>query len=629
MITYLTKLDASEGFNQIIDFLNASSIKQYRLFTQWEIFNELSRMGYEKPSTKLTLYKAFFSPQWKFLIHTILQCMSAKRTSWNKFSSSMASAVICLGKKFNFLKYIFDSLVRNVDSSTKFYMYPRFLQLMISAQVGDLSSHSTKYSSPALTQKVFANMRRVGNGFSRVDTLLFEGIIVAQQANDVADEGGIISNLDADEDVTLKDVTAISKEVEVEKTTEENADVQGRQAESQAQIYKIELEHADKVLSMHDDKLEPAKLKEVVEVVTTVKLMTEVVTAASATITADDTPITAATLTAAPSAVRRRKGVVIRDPKETATPSIIIHSEPKSKDKGNGIMVEEPKPLKKQAQIEHDEAYARELEAKLKKIINWDGVIKQVQRKEKEDNDVMRYQVLKRKPQTEAQARKNMMIYLRNMSGFKIDYFKGMSHDDIRPIFKKYFNFNVAFLEKTKEQMEEEDNKALKRASKSQSKKATKKQKLDEEVEELKKHLQIVPNDEDDVYTEAIPLAHDLAGREKISSNKVQFGSNAQQLLLLIEDEEMTSIRDKDLQESKDPHKHYGELMSESHLVDKGFKDVLMIECVSIVETDMVIHTVKTEMRKLVVEIECFGMNADEFDNETGSFDGCNQSKRI
>nr|GFA50931.1 hypothetical protein [Tanacetum cinerariifolium] len=37
--------------------------------------------------------------------------------------------------------------------------------------------------------------------------------------------------------------------------------------------------------------------------------------------------------------------------------------------------------------------------------------------------------------------------------------------------------------------------------------KATKKQKLDEEVAELKKHLQIVPNDEDDVYTKATPLA--------------------------------------------------------------------------------------------------------------------------
>nr|GEW61056.1 retrovirus-related Pol polyprotein from transposon TNT 1-94 [Tanacetum cinerariifolium] len=49
-----------------------------------EIFAKLARMGYEKPSTKLTFYKAFFSSQWKFLIHTILQSMSAKRTSWNE-----------------------------------------------------------------------------------------------------------------------------------------------------------------------------------------------------------------------------------------------------------------------------------------------------------------------------------------------------------------------------------------------------------------------------------------------------------------------------------------------------------------------------------------------------------------
>nr|GEV82733.1 hypothetical protein [Tanacetum cinerariifolium] len=119
----------------------------------------------------------------------------------------------------------------------------------------------------------------------------------------------------------------------------------------------------------------------------------------------------------------------------------------------------------------------------------------------------MRYQALKRKLQTEAQARKNMMIYLQNMAGLKMDYFKGMTHDDIRPIFEKKFNSIVAFLERTKEQMEEEDSKALKRKVKSSEDKAAKKLKLDEEVEELRKHLQIVPNDDDDIYTEATPLA--------------------------------------------------------------------------------------------------------------------------
>nr|GEZ00079.1 hypothetical protein [Tanacetum cinerariifolium] len=47
-----------------------------------------------------------------------------------------------------------------------------------------------------------------------------------------------------------------------------------------------------------------------------------------------------------------------------------------------------------------------------------------------------------------------------------------------------------------------------------------------------------------------------------------------------------------------------------------------MIEYVRIVETDMVIHTPKTDMMKLVVETEYVGMSADAFDKETGSSDG-------
>nr|GEX35871.1 hypothetical protein [Tanacetum cinerariifolium] len=487
MIAYLTKSVVSEGFNQIINFLNGSSIKYaltvnlniyvscikqfwssvaikkvnditrlqalvdkkkvviteasirdaFRLddaegvecLPNEEIFTELARIGYEKPSTKLTFYNAFFSSQWKFMIHTILQCMSAKRTLWNEFSSVV---FLSSGRKFNFSKYIFDILVRNVDSLTKFYMLPYFLQLMIRKQVGDISSYSTKYTSPALTQKVFANIRRVD-----VNTV---GVVA---------EGGHIANIDADEDVVLED----AKDVVVEKS----ADVD---------------ESAD------EEESEPAKIQEVVDVVTTTKIITVVtaasdtITAASTTTTATDVPILAAIIAAAPTLTvapsRRRKGVVIRDPQEIATPSTIIHSKAKSKDKGKWILVEEPKPLKKQSQIEQDEKYARELEAELNKTIDWDEVIDHVQRKQKEDKDVKRYQALKRKPRTEAQARKNMMIYLKNVAGFKMDYFKGMSYDDIRPIFEKYFDSNVAFLQKTKEQMDEEDSRALKRMNESQ-----------------------------------------------------------------------------------------------------------------------------------------------------------------
>nr|GEW05506.1 hypothetical protein [Tanacetum cinerariifolium] len=121
----------------------------------------------------------------------------------------MTSAVICLSSSKNSIssKYIFDSLVRNVDSPTKFYMYPHFLQLMIKKQVGDLSTHTTKYTSPALTQKVFANIRQVGKGFSGVETPLFEGMLVAQEvgegvADEVHDEGVHAASIIAEGDVS-------------------------------------------------------------------------------------------------------------------------------------------------------------------------------------------------------------------------------------------------------------------------------------------------------------------------------------------------------------------------------------------------------------------------------------------
>nr|GFB41930.1 hypothetical protein [Tanacetum cinerariifolium] len=52
---------------------------------------------------------------------------------------------------------------------------------------------------------------------------------------------------------------------------------------------------------------------------------------------------------------------------------------------------------------------------------------------------------------------------------------QGNFFDDIRPIFEKHSNSNVDFLQKTKEQMDEEDSRALKRLNETQEEKAAKK----------------------------------------------------------------------------------------------------------------------------------------------------------
>nr|GEY38435.1 hypothetical protein [Tanacetum cinerariifolium] len=127
------------------------------------------------------------------------------------------------------------------------------------------------------------------------------------------------------------------------------------------------------------DKGEPAEVEKVLEVVTAAKLMTEKVTTAEVTTTAEALKVS--------DAPRKRRGVVIKDPEETAA-SMIVHSEVQPKDKEKGILIEEPKPLKGKAQIEQDEAFARKLEAELNANINWDEVADQPERSERQDDVV-------------------------------------------------------------------------------------------------------------------------------------------------------------------------------------------------------------------------------------------------
>nr|GEV61324.1 hypothetical protein [Tanacetum cinerariifolium] len=436
-----------------------------------EIFAGLAQKGYEKPSTKLTFYKAFFSSQWKFLIHTILQSLSAKRTSWNEFSTAMASAVICLlkGQRFNLSKYIFDSLVRNMDSSSKFYMYPRFIQLIIQNQVGDLSTHTTRFISLALTQKVFANMRRVGKGFSGVETPLFH---VENLKNDNAAQKLVIIKLKAR--VKRLEKASMVKSSKLRRLRKVGASTRVESSDDIEDVFNqgrmIDDMDKDEGIELEDD----SEVQEVVEVVTTAKLITEVVTAAASQVSAASVtilaakpsiPATAPTVVAAYT--RRRKGVIIRDP-------------------------EEELPLKTPAETPKDAA------------------MDHVNQKSNNPQYIKRYQGIKKRPQTESKARKNMMIYLKNTASYKMDFFKGMNYAQIYPIFQAWFDENIRFLFKSREEMEEQDHEIIKSINETPAQKAAKRRKLSEEAQEaedLRKHLEVVEDEDDDVFIEVTPLA--------------------------------------------------------------------------------------------------------------------------
>nr|GEZ96707.1 hypothetical protein [Tanacetum cinerariifolium] len=99
---------------------------------------------------------------------------------------------------------------------------------------------------------------------------------------DVFNQGRMINDMDMDEGIELV------KDADI-------AESEGRhgaqQAEKQVEIYHIDLDHSSKVLSMQEDDSEVQK---VVEVMTTAKLITEVVTAAASQVSAASATIPAA-----------------------------------------------------------------------------------------------------------------------------------------------------------------------------------------------------------------------------------------------------------------------------------------------------------------------------------------------
>nr|GEX75434.1 hypothetical protein [Tanacetum cinerariifolium] len=95
--------------------------------------------------------------------------MGAKTTAWNEFNNTMASAIICLAdnQKFNFLKYIFNNMVKSLEGGVKFYLFPRFLQVFLDNQVEGMARNKEMYIISSHTKKIFANIRRIEAGFSR------------------------------------------------------------------------------------------------------------------------------------------------------------------------------------------------------------------------------------------------------------------------------------------------------------------------------------------------------------------------------------------------------------------------------------------------------------------------------
>nr|GEW39715.1 hypothetical protein [Tanacetum cinerariifolium] len=251
-----------------------------------EIFVELARMGYEKPPPKLTFYKALFSSKWKFFIHT---------------------------------------LVENL------------------AFLNDLISHHTKYTSSALTQKVFANMRRVVHTTSAPPS--------PTTAPSPSPQDPILTPPQAQ-----PATPSLPTHEQPTETSESSIPLLNTLLKTCATL-------SQKVAELEQDKhtqaLEIIKLKK-----------------------------------------RRRIDQYV----SVAATKDVSAAEPTMFD-----------------DKEYDEK---------EENIDWNVVAEQIQ--EKHLDNIRKYQSLKRKPISIAQARKKMIIYLKNMAGYKMENFRGMTYDKVK-----------------------------------------------------------------------------------------------------------------------------------------------------------------------------------------------------
>ncbi|GJT38414.1 putative ribonuclease H-like domain-containing protein, partial [Tanacetum coccineum] len=468
--------------------------------------------------------------------------MGAKTTAWNEFSSTMASAIICLAtnQKFNFSKYIFESMVKNLDNAGKFLMYPRFIKVFLDNQLEEMSSHNRIYVTPSHTKKIFAKMRRQGKDFFGRETSLFPTMVV--QAQEEMGEGSanltnphytpiitqpsssqpqrkqksrrskrkdteVLQPSDpinvADEAVNeepkkklgsrtykLKRLYKVGRSTRIVSSDEaslgdqKDASKQGRKIDDIDKDVEVTL--IDETQGRHDDDImfdvsdlageevfvaeqgvPDSKKDDVVQVNTAATTVSTASTipVSAATITKDD--ITLAQALAELKSVKPKvttaitATTILQEPSESITTTTT--SIP-SKDKGKGIMVEEPLKIKKKDQISFDEQEAIRLQAKFDKeerlarekdeanvalIKEWNDIqakidadyqmAKQMQAEEQEELSIKEKSKLfvqlleaskkhfvvkgaeekRNRPPKRAQQRSIMCTYLKNMAGWK------------------------------------------------------------------------------------------------------------------------------------------------------------------------------------------------------------------
>ncbi|GJR11639.1 hypothetical protein Tco_0794291 [Tanacetum coccineum] len=408
LVAFLEKPTESDGFEQIVDFLNAHPIKYALTVNPTQLHARVD--GKKIIITESTMRRDLQLEDAEGVdclpnatIFKQLILMRPKTTAWNEFSSTMAYAIICLAtnQKFNFSKLFFESIMKNLDNvSSKFLMYPRWWSqaprnhgdtiAQTSMKLKELMEFCTKLQQRVLDLEntKTAQAQEITSLKIRVKKLEKKGglrnhklkriykvgrsarVISSDETSlgdqeDASNQGRKIDGIDKDAEITLVDETQgmYSDDLMFDTCVLDDKEVFAEQdmAKKDINVAEKEVSTADPVTTTGD-------------VVTTASV--EISTASpTETIITDDMTL-AQTLIEIRSVKPKVKGVVIGEQSESTT-----RTRPQqlpTKDKGKAIMEEPEKPTKRKDQIRHDEEVSQRLQAQMQaKLEDEDRLVRQ------------------------------------------------------------------------------------------------------------------------------------------------------------------------------------------------------------------------------------------------------------
>nr|GEV00570.1 retrovirus-related Pol polyprotein from transposon TNT 1-94 [Tanacetum cinerariifolium] len=378
------------------------------------IFEKLTIMGYEKISEKLTFYKAFFSPKWKFFIHTILQCISAKTTAWNEFSSTMAS-------EYEKGRKCFSGRVT-----------PLFSTMMVQAQT-DMGEEYV--ADEAVNKEMDDSLEKAATTTTSLDAEQDRGVVPGAKK-----PWGMLLlrlvNVHNDED-----------------------------------MFGVNELDGDEVIVENVDTAEQAK--EVVDDITLAKALMEIKSTKPKAVKVviqepeqGTTTITPTIITVA-SSIPKAKGLVIHEQEKTSTLIVSLQQASQVKDKGKGKMVE-PKPMRKLSKKDQLMLY-EELAFKLKYYKQKSKELTDAEKAKlfmqflKKKRKLFATKIAKEKrnrPSTRAKQKSIMCTYLKNMDGWKLKSLEKKSFAEIQELFDKAMKKVNTFVDFRTELVEESSKKA-------------------------------------------------------------------------------------------------------------------------------------------------------------------------